>query len=49
MMELEMPAMPIPAAVLARTMEMAVQRPMVSGPTISIKGSVVMSRGYLAL
>jgi len=44
-----MPAMPMPAAMLARTMEMAVHRPMVSGPTMSIRGSVVMSKGYLAL
>ncbi len=49
MMEFETPAMPIPAAMLERTMEMAVQRPIVSGPTMSIKGKVVMSIGYLAL
>ena len=44
-----MPAIPIPAAMLARTIEMAVHRPMVRGPTMSIRGRVVMSKGYLAL
>lgn len=46
---LEIPAIPMPAAMLARTMARAVQLPMTSGPMISARGSVVMRRGYLAL
>jgi hypothetical protein len=44
-----MPAMPIPAAMFAKTMAIAVQRPMIKGPMMSIKGRVVISRGYLRL
>lgn len=47
--EFEIPAIPIPAAMFARTIETAVQRPIVRGPMISIKGRVVMSKGYLRL
>lgn len=46
---LEMPAIPIPAAMFARTIAKAVKVPMTSGPMISVRGSVVMSNGYLAL
>jgi len=49
MIEFEMPAIPIPAAIFARTMAMAVQRPMMRGPIISVRGSVVINKGYLAL
>ena len=41
--------MPIPAAMLANTIAMAVHRPMIRGPMISIRGSVVIRRGYLTL
>ena len=49
MIELEIPAMPMPAAMLARTMAIAVHRPMVKGPKMSIRGSVVIRSGYLKL
>ena len=38
-MLLEMPAIPIPAPILARTMPRAVKRPIAKGPTISMSGS----------
>lgn len=49
MIEFDMPAMPIPAAILARTIARAVQSPMTKGPIISIRGKVVIRSGYLTL
>ena len=47
--ELEIPAMPIPAAMFANTIASAVHSPMIRGPIMSISGRVVISRGYLTL
>ncbi len=41
--------MPIPAAIFARTMAIAVQLPIIKGPIMSVNGSVVISRGSFAL
>ena len=49
MIEFEIPAIPIPAAMLDNTIAMAEHRPITRGPIMSISGRVVISMGYLTL